>query len=403
MLAAILMCAVLADGVAWEHDFDAAIAAAKTRAVPIFLAFNMDGEGANDDTVRIYKDPEFVAASKNFVCIIGSTFEHGPAECPRFGTVTCAEHKKTEIKSREAFIGKENNIAPQHLLISPDGRILARKAYFAGKSELLKLMRMAAKSLRTSGDDIASDEKRLADLIEGARDRNAERRSLAIQELGNLEDLAARDALIALCTPKNMDATRMEAIDALASKGNFDALPAILECLKDGNPMTVKHAIVGLEKLELPNAVAPLVKMWKSHPKAMIAREIPRALAKCAPADAEVQDLVRKACSSKDSVVKWSSIIAVASLPKDDATAAVLKEKLKDGNGSTRGLAVWTIGSMRWKEFEPALIDLAKGENNADVRECIEASLRNLKIEKGPNDNALHGMTSKFLLEDVTR
>lgn len=407
MFTTLVVCtAILAGGVDWQHDLEQAFATAKTRQVPVLLAFNMDGEGANDDTVRIYKDPEFVAASKDYVCVICSTFSHGAGECARFGGVTCAEHQKIEIKAREAFIGKETNIAPQHLLISPDKKVLARKAYFAGKSELLKLMRMAAKAVKGGaggGDELDADAKRLAELMEAAKDRNAERRGAAITELGGLESLAARDALIALVEPKNMDATRMEAIDALASKGNFDAMPALLSCLKDGNPLTVKHAIVGLEKICLPGAIPDLVKLWKSRPKAMIAREIPRAIAKCAPDDPEMQDLVRKACSSKDSVVKWSSIIALASLPKDAATRAVLDEKLKDTNGSTRGLAVWAVGKMRWREMRPTLEALAKTENNVEVRACIDAALKNLAIEKGPDDPGLDALTWKFLAEDISR
>ncbi len=401
------MLAAATEGITWEKDYDEAFAKAKERNVPVMLAFNMDGESANQSTAdQIYRDPEFVARSRDFVCLIASTSRHAAAGgiCSRFGAVTCDEHLKVEIKASDEFIGKDTVIAPQHLMITPARTVVARKAYFASKAEIVRMMRLAEKSMQTMSDDDA-EAKLLRELMERAQERNAERRGAAIAELGRMEHPAARDTLFKLTLPANMDATRMEAIDALATKGNYDALPVLLDRLKDKNNLVVKHAIVALEKLELPAAVPDLMRLWKKKPKSTIAREIIRALAKCAPADAEIQNLVLKSAKkSTDTVVELSSIIALVDLEtKDDRAFELLREKVKDRNGNVRGLAVWCLGTMKEKDAIPVLEALAADESNAQVRVCIQAALRNIAIESGPEDSELANQLEQFLEEDIRR
>jgi HEAT repeat protein len=408
--AALVACALLADQVAWEKEFDAAFAAAKTRNVPVLVCFNMNGEPASDGMVNVYKDPEFVARSKDFVCIIASTFFHNPEEstapCPRFGGITCAEHHKLEIKTSDAFIGTDAVISPQHVLVSPDKKVLTRRAYVISKNELLKMMTVAEKALRAGAGGVGEQDvtKQIDDLIKIAKDRNAERRKPAIAELGKIDDLRARDALFSLLNPKMMDDTRADALDALATKGNYDALPSVIERLGDSNTNVVRHAIVALEKIGLPTAIAPLTKLWKKKPMAMVACEIPRALVGCDPKNAEVQTLVKKACVAKESLVELHALVALRALPPDDETRKILTEKLTDNNGNVRGVAVWTIGGLRDAAMKaPLEAQLAK-EANADVRACMELALKSLALDpKAKPLPELEMMLDKFLESDFER
>ncbi|MBI4879223.1 MAG: HEAT repeat domain-containing protein [Planctomycetes bacterium] len=418
MLHLILLSLLLApgEGVSWERDYKAAFEKAVERNVPVFLAFNMDGEGANDSTARsIYQDPEFVERSRDFVCLIASSAKHeARAEtvdgaerqvCARFGSVTCEEHLKVEIRASEEFIGRDTVIAPQHLLITPSRRLLARKAYQASKDDLFKMMTLAEKELaRLAGNEDQVEAARLRELKELALERNSERRGAAIVELGRMSNLEAHEMLFSLTDAENMDATRMEAIDALAVKGNYDALPVLSALLKDKSSMIVKHAIVALEKLELPIAVPDLMKLWKKNSKSTIAKEIPRAIARCAPDDPEVRESIYKAAkASQDSAVEESAIVAMAALKLDEEGIEILADKLKARSGNTRGLATWALGSSKLKEAAPILEKAKESETNANVRECMEAALRNLQIESGPDDPDFANMLRRFIEDDVER
>src|SRR5690606_17783805 len=134
-------------------------------------------------------------------------------------------------KASDEFVGKDTVISPQHVLISPQGTVLARKAYQASLQEIFKMMTMAEKAVSKGVDE--NESRRLKELMDQARERNSERRDPAIAELGGMANVQARDFLFELTEKNEMAATRVAAIDALASKGNYDALPVLEDLLKD--------------------------------------------------------------------------------------------------------------------------------------------------------------------------
>lgn len=413
MIAALLAATLLgADGVAWEKDYAAALTKAKERGVPVLVCFNMDGESANEEMVKLYREPEFVKRSLDFVCLVASAAQHNPeastAPCPRFGGVSCAEHRKVEVKASAALIGKDEVIAPQHVLLAPDGKVLMRRAFGLAKDELLKMMKMAEKALKTgvSGKELEQDAETVAaeaetrkieDLIKSAKDHNAERRKPAISALGQIDDLRARDALIALLDPKNMDDTKADALDALATKGNYDAMSAVVARLSDTNTVVVRRAIATLRCMELPGAIPPLTKMWKKKLPSLVAGDIPAALVACGSKNPEVAVIIKKACASADSIVQQNALAATKSLPADPEITKILDARLGDDSSNIRGIAAWVVGMRRERTCEGKLQARLANEVNMDVKECMSAALRSLKAEDGaPVDAQLEGMLWHF-------
>src|SRR5688572_33313049 len=94
--------------IAWEPDFDAALKAAKADGKPIFIAFIMDQEPANDQVAKThFHDRDVVATSKEFHCLIASVGVHGATSadlCPRFGVIPCAGHQKTQMRAQTAYL-----------------------------------------------------------------------------------------------------------------------------------------------------------------------------------------------------------------------------------------------------------------------------------------------------------
>jgi hypothetical protein len=133
--AALVACLQLAGGpderqILWQRSLEDALAISQAEDRPILVAVNMDGESACERIVREqYKDPNFVAMTRRFVCLVSSVFRHTPRdhddqgrriECPRLGEITCGEHVALEPILYERFLGGER-IAPRHALIRPDG------------------------------------------------------------------------------------------------------------------------------------------------------------------------------------------------------------------------------------------------------------------------------------------
>jgi hypothetical protein len=116
--------------VLWQRSLEDALVLAKSEGRPLFIAVNMDGESASERIVKEnYRNPEFVALSRRFVCVIASAFRHEQRDhddlgrripCPRLGEVTCGEHIALEPILFEKYLGGER-IAPRHALILPDG------------------------------------------------------------------------------------------------------------------------------------------------------------------------------------------------------------------------------------------------------------------------------------------
>ncbi|MBK7645285.1 MAG: hypothetical protein IPJ19_19960 [Planctomycetes bacterium] len=120
----------LSHQILWQRSLEDALALAKSSGRPLLVAMNMDGESASERiTKENYRDPEFVALTRNFVCILGSAFRHNLRDydeqgrripCPRLGSVTCGEHIALEPILFDKYLGGER-IAPRHALIQPDG------------------------------------------------------------------------------------------------------------------------------------------------------------------------------------------------------------------------------------------------------------------------------------------
>ncbi|MFO1050634.1 MAG: hypothetical protein U1F36_00300 [Planctomycetota bacterium] len=115
----------------WQRSLDDALALARAEERPLLLAVNMDGESASDRIVNErYRDPAFVAATRDCVCLVASLFRHNARDhddqgrripCPRLGVVTCGEHIALEQQLWDRFLSDGERVAPRHALILPDG------------------------------------------------------------------------------------------------------------------------------------------------------------------------------------------------------------------------------------------------------------------------------------------
>jgi hypothetical protein len=60
--------------VAWHYDLAAALKAAKERGSMLFLAMILDDEPANVAQDQVFRDPAFIKASEDFVCVYANPY-----------------------------------------------------------------------------------------------------------------------------------------------------------------------------------------------------------------------------------------------------------------------------------------------------------------------------------------
>ncbi|MBK9129699.1 MAG: hypothetical protein IPM13_18235 [Phycisphaerales bacterium] len=135
--------------VRWSTDFDQALATAKAGQKLTLVCFNMDGEEANESALLMYRSDEFRKATENVVCVLCSADAHGApdAPCSRFAGCTCAEHVASEKQARRHFYGaSRENLAPQHLLLYPDGTVAWHAVYEVAPGAIYKAIAAAEKS-----------------------------------------------------------------------------------------------------------------------------------------------------------------------------------------------------------------------------------------------------------------
>lgn len=119
--------------IAWQRSLADAHAIQKATGLPLLVVANMDGEVFNERFANTtYKDPEFVAVTRGYVCVVFSPDRHTESdydafgnrvECPRFPGCTCSEHTLIEPKLYELYFDGRRN-APRHIGVSPEGKIL---------------------------------------------------------------------------------------------------------------------------------------------------------------------------------------------------------------------------------------------------------------------------------------
>lgn len=131
-----------AGGISWQATYEGALKLAAGEQKVVFIAVNMDGERANDRMAKeVYKDKAIVRLTEHTVNLVSSNFSHaeGDRKCPRFGGLTCTEHRRVDVEVRGKVLAPDDEgfvIAPQHVWLGPDGEVLLSVPYEVSVSEL---------------------------------------------------------------------------------------------------------------------------------------------------------------------------------------------------------------------------------------------------------------------------
>jgi len=138
-------------GVAWRKDYDTARAEAVREQKLMLVCFNHDGESASDQlAAKVYRHPRFRKACEPLVALVASPCRHQKTgDCPRFGALACADHQRVDGQAWHAIFGPlDTVIAPQHVLLFPDGRIAWHSVGDTNVSTLAEAIAAASAALK---------------------------------------------------------------------------------------------------------------------------------------------------------------------------------------------------------------------------------------------------------------
>lgn len=381
----------------WETDYDAAVTRASTEKRPLFVAFLMDDEPANDQTVKEhYQDPQIVKLLERFVCLVGCVGEHPGTDpgCAKFPGLECQHHQAIEKKARARWLVGDLVCTPQHVFCDPQGNVVHRKVYLVSKATLAKclLLTLEASGVETAGlkvdfgkagDDALPDAERanvntwLADLDS----RNLEVREAALRGLGAADDPRALPAVLKCCGSKNDDATRLAAIAALGRKGNYLAVEPLAALLKDGKAPILGQVAQALDTIQMPAAVPPLLAAIKKEKRDRVLGALLRAAAHSQPGNVEVRAICLKHLKGASAQLRASLLVSLGRLDPDAKTCAALVPLLESRNQNTRGLAAWALGNQCSAAALEALNKLQNEEKTPEIQKLLGPAIRRARGE----------------------
>ena len=319
--------------IAWERNWDAALAKAKKEDRPIMVAFILPGESANDEIIaRHFRDRGIIDETKNFVVIpaLGAPPPEGAtAGGAPFGALTAKEAFEIEREARYELLESNTVSCPQFIFLSPDAKkVLLRHVWMLPAAELRKKIQMARAFHDPNADPgfVKEHRDRVADLLKLADHNNATKREGALSTLATLDDPEIDRFLVRQTGPRADKVKRLEAIACMKRAQRASALPCLHGLLKARDSITRVHAAVAIHDIGLPESVEALTKALKKEGKERVRCHLLRALHRCGGDSPKLRKIVKALLSKSGQLDRLSALwIAAALEPGKDLARPILK------------------------------------------------------------------------------
>jgi hypothetical protein len=396
--------------ISWESDFQAARERATSEGKVLFCALNMDGEKANDRIAEdVYTDKDVVALSTLTVNLLGSRFEHGE-KCKRFDGLACTDHQQIEKSIRGVILDAEAGadiVAPQHIFVGPDGKVLlsvpyeitARELQWCLVTAILKVdpeakVKMPAKArapkrliqagvLSPGGGDASItplSEDEVESTIEAIRNgMRAEERSNAMLRLVATDDEAAIEFIdielggVKLQRRKPLLVRIIRAMGAV-SPPSF--APTLERFLKYPDSQIRMEAVAALEQIGDTKMVKDLRSVYGKEDSARVAAQMIRAIGIIGVEDKSARSAVIKAASDKkDDELASNALFALGLHASDKKAWAAIEEGLSHESPRRRQAAALGLALGRASDHLEALKALREAETDEEVAATFDAVL----------------------------
>jgi len=427
-----------AGGIAWQSSWDKTLERAAAEKKLVFLAVNMDGERANDRIVeKVYRDKLVLDLSGRTLNLVASAAEHAGIEkpCPRFDGVRCQDHRRIDTAARKDVLKADAQglvIAPQHVFLAPDGKVVLSVPYEVDAGELAWCFVSALQKLdaATAPPMPASARMPKRVIVGGTYDPAGEGQG------GSLVPPTSKEVqeLLTMLKKGGMGEERMAALRRLVLSDDPDAVAYIGQELKSGgygfgggaggggaggkgggaggggrgaggdqrhllilraigllSPPAYwemvsefldhddeglrREAAVAIEQLAAREAVPALTKALNAEKEPGHQKDLLRALGACGAADAKTRALlVKRAKSDKQSLVRANAYLALGWSASDPDVRALLRATLEKGDDLDRAAAALAVGIARDPAWIPILETAAAAAQDAGTKAAIQAA-----------------------------
>lgn len=237
-------------GVELAATFEDALEDAKRTQRSILVILHTDEErGCAEMAKSVYGSSEFRKAAARSVVLVASPDEHSvDDECDRFAGFACRDHAANfETLFTRYFVGHQEAVIPQHLVLAPDGRLIARLEYVRTKQDLLSAMAEGeAFATDPTKAIVAHESEVIADLQtmnakSGAVAEKAAKRLLA--DLETVYAAATIDSIAKKATPK-AKRLLMRFMDRVAQHAD----PLFVALLDDADPKIRAEAATAIRE-----------------------------------------------------------------------------------------------------------------------------------------------------------
>lgn len=465
-VASLLLSAGAMAQIAWQKTLESALATAKDGGKVVFLAVNMDGEKANDRmATKMYAEKEVVALAARTINVVASAAEHAaPTKaCTRFDGLLCLDHRRVDMEARKDVLKGDASgmvIAPQHVWLSGDGKVLLSVPYEIAKDEMVWCFVTAIKKLDPKSDlampstaraprrvvmdgvfDPGAAEtaaplskKELAELIEKVkRGVPAEERWVAIQRILVCDDPIAVDYIQselrsgtsgggrgggggggggrggggggggggAARGAADGAAKHMRIIRAIGAGSPPVYAPLVHEFVGNFAPEMRSEAAVALEQLATPDSTKVIEKQLAEEKDPKVQKDLVRALAACGAKEAKVKkDVARRARSEKDLLVRRNAIYSLSQFAPDKDVLAVLDAVLTAGSEEDKRAAALALSVKRDEGWRGALEAHLRSAADGPLKTTLEAALA---VSNGADLSTIGAEVARLCGDEIER
>jgi HEAT repeat protein len=412
--------APLPPGIAWQPDWNQALALAKAENRPIMVAFVLKGEKANQEVMeRHFKDPEVVQESRRFVCLVACRLameatmgvradgETGPVSVD-LGSASPDEIRKVEGIAQATLIKSKNVSCPQFFFLEPDGKtVLLRHVWMLPKAELLKKMRTAHGLFDpdSASADVKASLDQVSKLLEDAQSKDRGTRRSALGTLAALDDPRIAPFLVKRTQENIPSLERLEAIYIMGQRGNAKALSRLEELLQARDVTTRSYALVSMGKVGMEESLDPLLQMWKSERQDRVRTHVLRAIVACGVAVPEtVEGVLLNALKGRAWLDQVTALHILNSHPTTPPLTKAILKCVGSGSKDVRTAAYVTIGNIMLTEALSLLKRRLPAEKGEVLAACQWALARLgegfYEGETDPEEEVANLLPDRVLYED---
>jgi hypothetical protein len=379
----------------WKADLEKALAEAVARKAPVLLVINRGYENQRDRAAAnramaetVYHDPAVVAASRSYVCLVAG--EHrlpldvgGDKDiCRRFKQITYADlDRATEAVRARYFPAPDEFVAPQHLILSPDGKVVERHFLSRTAPELTTLLQDAMARFRGESPPLDPADE-MSGVVRVLKSRDPAERQAAFGHALALLTQDHKQKRVFDATSRYLQSLKdylaiRQAMEQISTAGTEGPLSLLLPYLKSSNPR-LRRAVLDVLSQAVPyeSFLRSIEARTRSEKQDGPLRSLVAVLDRYADVFKDAWSPLNRLLVHPRPTIKVLATFAAARPGNKPAERKFMARARKEANLWVRCAAVLALARMRVQDAVPVLQSVRKREiENETLVHAVDRAL----------------------------